>query len=149
MSNPTAIGQAGLDLIKSFEGCKLTAYPDPGTGGVPWTIGWGHTGPDVHEGLVWTQQQAEAQLAYDMVKYANQVTHALSGALTNQHQFDALVSFQYNTGSLASSTLLKKHKAGDYTGAALEFGKWTHAGGRVLPGLVRRRAAEAALYKSV
>jgi GH24 family phage-related lysozyme (muramidase) len=99
--------------------------------------------------LVWTQQQAEAQLAYDMVKYANQVTHALSGALTNQHQFDALVSFQYNTGSLASSTLLKKHKAGDYAGAALEFGKWVRAGGHVLQGLVRRRAAEAALYKSV
>lgn len=149
MTNPTTIGPDGLALIKSFEGCKLAAYPDPGTGGDPWTIGWGATGPRIAKGVVWTQAQADQRLTGDVARFASQVTRALAGAATTQSQFDAMTSFHYNTGALLSSTLLRKHKAGDYAGAAAEFGKWVHAGGHVLPGLVKRRAAEAVLYGRV
>ena len=139
-------GPDGIALVKSFEGCRLKAYPDPGTGGEPWTIGWGATGEGIHKGMVWTQEQADRRLESDLARCAAQVTRAIGDAPTTQHQFDALASFHYNTGALLSSTLLRKHKAGDYAGAAAEFLRWTHAGGKVLPGLVKRRAAEAALY---
>jgi GH24 family phage-related lysozyme (muramidase) len=146
---------ACVSLVQQFEGCAkkqsdgtMAAYPDPGTGGDPWTIGWGSTGPDVKQGMVWTQQQCDDRLAADLTSFSAGVTSALGGAATTQCQFDAMVSFSYNVGlgNLKSSTLLKKHKAGDYPGAALEFPKWNKAAGKVLPGLVRRRAAEAALY---
>ena len=141
--------KAAIDNIKAFEGCRLTAYPDPGTGGDPWTIGWGSTGPDIKRGTVWTQEQADQRLAEHVAEFATGVTAALSGKPTTQPQFDALVSFAYNVGlgNLRTSTLLRKHRAGDYEGAAAEFGKWTRAAGKVLPGLVRRREAEAALYR--
>jgi lysozyme len=140
--------RACIDLIKRFEGCRLSAYPDPGTGGDPWTIGYGHTGPEVHRGLVWTQAQADAGLALDVARFADKVEGLVGTAATTQGEFDALVCFAFNVGAgnLASSTLLRKHKAGDKAGAAVEFGKWTHAAGKVLPGLVTRRKAEAALY---
>jgi len=147
------LGQAGIDLIKSFEGCakarddgRFDAYPDPGTGGDPWTIGWGSTGQGIAKGLIWSQAQCDERFEQDMQRYADEVSHALGDATATPNQFDALVSFQYNTGALPGSTLLKLHKTGDYAGAANEFGKWVHAGHKVLPGLVRRRAAEAALY---
>lgn len=137
-----------IDLIKRFEGCRLSAYPDPGTGGDPWTIGYGHTGPEVHRGIVWTQGQADAALALDVARFSDKVEGLVGTAATTQGEFDALVAFAFNVGAgnLASSTLLRKHKAGDKAGAAVEFGKWTHAAGKVLPGLVTRRKAEAALY---
>lgn len=153
MTNPTTIGPDGIALIKSFEGCEkrrddgnLDAYPDPGTGGDPWTIGWGATGEGIHKGVVWTQEQADRRLESDVARYATQVSHYIGDAPTTQSQFDALTSFQFNTGALGGSTLLRKHKAGDYAGAAAEFGKWVHAGHNVLSGLVKRRAAEAKLY---
>lgn len=148
---------AGISLIQEFEGCarkrpdgSYDAYPDPGTGGDPWTIGWGSTGSDIARGLVWTQQQCDDRFASDLDKFAQRVAAAVGGAATTQHQFDAMTSFAYNLGigNLQSSTLLKKHKAGNYAGAAAEFAKWNKAAGKVLPGLVRRRAAEAALYSS-
>jgi GH24 family phage-related lysozyme (muramidase) len=144
------------ELVQEFEGCakkrpdgRYDAYPDPGTGGDPWTIGWGTTGPDVKKGTIWTKQQCDDRFAAHLEQFAAKVDRLLAGALTTQNQFDAMVSFAYNlgAGNLASSTLLKKHKARDYEGAAAEFGKWTKAAGKVLPGLVRRRAAEAALYR--
>lgn len=141
-----AVGPEGVVLIKRFEGCRLTAYPDPGTGGAPWTIGWGHTGPGVTAGTRWTQLQADAQLDRDLDRYAAEVAKAIGDAPTSQAQFDALVSFHYNTGAISRATLTKLHKAGDHVRAANEFGKWVRAGGRVLPGLVKRRAAEAKLY---
>jgi len=140
-------------LIKQFEGCgraigsgHFTSYPDPGTGGDPWTIGYGSTGPDIKKGTVWTQAQCEQRFDRDVQHFAAHVAELLGSAKTTQNQFDALVSFHYNTGHLPGSTLLAKHKAGDYKGAAAEFGKWVHAGPTVMPGLVKRRAAEAALY---
>jgi lysozyme len=142
-------------LVQQFEGCArrgsdgtFAAYPDPGTGGDPWTIGWGTTGADVKPGIVWTQAQCDDRFAADLATFATRVAAAIGDAPTAQNQFDAMVSFAYNVGvaNLASSTLLKKHKAGDYPGAAAEFARWNKAAGKVLPGLVRRRAAEAALY---
>jgi len=142
------INEAGLALIKSFEGLKLAAYPDPGTGGDPWTIGYGHTGPDVRKGLVITEAQALALLRADLAAAEAFVAHA--APVTTPCQYAALVSFAYNCGrqNLKTSTLLKKHNAGDFAGAAKEFGKWINADGRPMKGLVRRRAAEAALYGS-
>lgn len=153
------IGPDGIALIRRFEGCArlrpdglVEAYPDPGTGGAPWTIGWGATGRDhVHGGLigpgtVWTQDQCDARLADDLARYAAEVAAALGDAPTSQAQFDALVSFHYNTGAIGRCTLAAKHCKGDYEGAAREFARWNRAGGRVLKGLVRRREAEAALY---
>lgn len=155
------IGPRGTALIKRFEGCArarsdglIEAYPDPGTGAEPWTIGWGATGADrfqggrIRPGTVWTQSQCDARLDQDLARYAADVARALGQAPTTQGQFDALVSFHYNTGAIARATLTKKHIARDYTGAAAEFARWNKAGGRVLRGLTRRRAAEAELYQS-
>ena len=142
-------------LIQQFEGCakkqpngSFAAYPDPGTGGDPWTIGWGSTGPDIKKGVVWTQQQCDDRFKEHLAEFAASVSKVLGNAPTTQDQFDAMVCFAYNVGvgNLAASTLLKKHKAGDCKGAAAEFARWNKAAGKVLPGLTRRRAAEAALY---
>ena len=156
---PRTIGEDGIALIKRFEGCArlrrdglVEAYPDPGTGAEPWTIGWGATGLDestgqrIGPGTVWTQEQCDARLSADLARYADEVAEALEGAPTTQAQFDALVSFHYNTGAIARATLTRKHRAGDHAGAAAEFARWNRAGGRVLKGLVRRRSAEARLY---
>lgn len=138
------INAAGLDLIKSFEGLRLTAYPDPQSGDAPWTIGYGHTGR-VLEGDVITAEQADAFLAADLAVFEEGVASSVSVPLTD-NQFAALVSFSFNLGlgRLRGSTLLRLFNDGDDEGAAGEFPKWT-AGG--LPGLVRRRAAEQALFR--
>lgn len=154
------VGPAGIALIKRFEGCArlrgdgtIEAYPDPASGGDPWTIGWGATGRDhfndcpIGPGTRWTQAQCDARLAADLVRFAADVAKAIGTAQTTQSQFDAMVSFHYNTGAIARATLTRKHIAGDHAGAAQEFARWTRAGGRVLQGLVNRRAAEAELYQ--
>lgn len=149
------VGPEGLALIQQFEGCarrrkdgRYEAYPDPGTGAAPWTIGWGATGAGISRGTVWTRAECDARLARDLARFAAEVSRAIDPAPASQAQFDALVSFHYNTGAIARATLTRLHKAGDFTAAAAEFGKWVHAGGKRLSGLVRRRAAEAALYAS-
>lgn len=154
-----SIGPQGIALIKRFEGCArlrtdgmIEAYPDPGTGAAPWTIGWGATGRDhfnggrIGPGTRWTQAQCDTRLADDLQRYAAEVEAVIGTAPATAHQFDALVSFHYNTGAIARATLTRKHLAGDHAGAAREFARWNRAGGRVLKGLVRRRAAEAELY---
>lgn len=144
------VSQKAIDLIHSFESCKLTAYPDPGSkDGKPWTIGWGSTGPDIVRGTTWTQEQADRRFEQHLAQLCTNVKRVLGGAPTAQHQFDALVSFAYNlgVGEFSGSTLLKKHKAGDFGGAAAEFGKWVFNDGRKMNGLVRRRAAERTLYE--
>ena len=149
-----AIGDPGFKLIQSFEGCEkdrpdgqFQAYPDPGSAdGHPWTIGWGSTGPDVKPGTIWTQAACDARFRKDIQRYADQVSKAIGTAKTSQNQFDALVSFHYNTGAIGTATLTKKHKAGDHAGAKAEFAKWNKNAGKVMKGLVRRRAAEAELY---
>lgn len=137
------------DLVKSFEGCVLKAYPDPGSGGDPWTIGVGATGPGISKGVVWTQQQADDRLLADLARFGRGVWTAIAEKETTQNRFDALVSFAFNVGigNLLSSTLLRKHVAGDYEGAAAQFIRWNKAAGKVMKGLTRRREAEAKLYK--
>jgi lysozyme len=134
----------GLALTKQFEGCKLTAYQD--SVGV-WTIGYGHTGTFAVQGKTITQDFADRLLLADIAKFEAGVLKLVRAAI-NQNQFDALVDFSFNLGlgNLGSSTLLKKLNAGDYKGAAEEFLKWDKAGGKVLAGLTKRRAAERALF---
>jgi lysozyme len=130
-------------MIRQFEGCRLESYRD--SGGVL-TVGFGHTGPDVREGETITPEQAEQLLEADALKAGTAVCRLAHS--TTQNQFDALTDFVFNlgAGALAGSTLLQKHNHGDFAGAAAEFGKWVFCRGTVLPGLVRRRAAEAHLY---
>ena len=133
----------GLHLTEHFEGCRLSAYPDPGSGGDPWTIGYGHTGPEVVDGLVITQEQAEEYLRQDVKKAEADVNAKVTVELT-QDEFDALVDFAFNCGcgNLNHSTLLKKINAGDFEGAAEEFLKWDMAAGHHMAGLLKRRQAE-------
>lgn len=140
----------GLHLTENFEGLRLTAYPDPATHGDPWTIGYGHTGAEVHQGMTITQEQAEEFLMQDVQKAVQTVNSKEHTDLT-QNEFDALVDFVFNcgAGNFAGSTLLKKINAGDMEGAALEFQKWDKAAGHVMAGLVRRRQAETDLFKGL
>lgn len=138
------------NLVKGKEGRSLRAYPDPGTGGYPWTIGYGHTGPEVHPGMVITQAEAEELLRVDVERVAEQVRNLVMVDLT-QNQFDALVCFVYNVGvaNFAKSTLLRKLNTGDYAGASAEFDRWTRAAGHVMAGLVERRHDERELFDAV
>ncbi|MEP7008243.1 MAG: lysozyme [Sphingomonas bacterium] len=140
---------AARDLIAAFEGRRHQAYPDPATGGAPWTIGIGHTGPEVRKGLTWDDARIDAALNADLKRFDEGVAMLIGAAPTAQNEFDALVSFAFNLGlgNLGKSTLLSSHKAGDKAGAAIEFARWNRAGGRPMTGLTRRRAAEATLYR--
>lgn len=140
------INSAGLALIEQFEGCSLSAYQD--SVGV-WTIGYGHTGPDVHPGLVITQAQAQALLLRDVASAEAEVSDSVEIMLT-PNEFSALVSFVFNMGAAAfrGSTMLTLLNQGNVLAAAQEFDRWVYAGGTELPGLVRRRAAEKALFLS-
>ena len=150
---PRSVSATGRAMICAFEGCAracgdglFAAYPDPGTGGAPWTIGWGATGRGIGPETRWTRAECDARLDTDIARHAGDVERAVAGAATSQNQFDALVSFHFNTGAIARATLTRLHVAGDFAGAQREFARWNHAGGRVLLGLTRRRAGEAALY---
>ena len=137
------ITSAGLSIIKEFEGFRANAYRDPV--GI-WTIGYGFT-KGVKQGDTITRAEAEIRLRRELVEYERGVERATKGHAT-QPQFDALVSFAFNVGvaGMARSTVIKRHNEGDHQAAARAFGLWNRAGGRELPGLTRRRAAESALY---
>lgn len=149
-----ALGTAGRKLIQKWEGCEkrradgtYAAYPDPGSSdGNPWTIGWGSTGPDVKQGVVWTQAQCDARFDTDVLGYIREVAAFLGNAQTSANQFDALVSFHYNTGAIRTSTLGKLHKQGRFADARAEFGKWIYNNHKPMNGLRSRRAEEASLY---
>ncbi len=136
----------GLALTEKFEGLRLTAYQD--SVGV-WTIGYGHTGADVAQGLTITNDQAGILLAADVAWAVTCVNKAVSATI-NQNQFDAMVDFTFNLGCAAftGSTLLKMVNAGNFAGAAGQFIRWNKAGGRVRAGLTKRRQAETALFKT-
>lgn len=138
------VGARGIALIKEFEQCRLIAYSDQR--GIP-TIGWGHTGPDVYLGLVWTQTQADARLVADLQRAVTGVLRDLDVAVS-QNQFDALVSFGFNIGvsAEAKSTLIKLVNQSKWQAAADEFLIWDHVDGQENAGLERRRAAERALF---
>jgi lysozyme len=135
--------QPAIDLIKQFEGCKLTAYQD--SVGI-WTIGYGST-LNVAPGQTITQEQAEQMLMEHLEPLSDHIEDMVRTPTTN-NQHCALCCFAYNVGAgaLERSTLLKKLQSNDIQGAADEFLKWDKAGGRVLPGLTRRREAERALF---
>ena len=144
-------------LIKPFEGLAkllpngtVTSYPDPGTRGHPWTIGWGATGPDVQPGTIWTMQQCEDALDHH-INYFYVGLCKLSPTLPNAspRRIAAVTSWAYNCGlgNYRVSTFKKRIDAGDWDGAAEQCLLWNKAAGRVLPGLTRRRAAEAALMR--
>lgn len=144
------INPAGLELVQHFEGLFLKAYKDPV--GI-YTIGWGHTGlthkdGTVYAGRVITRAEAEALLARDLAIFGKRVSEAVKVPL-NDNQFAALVSFDFNTGGLLKSTLLKRLNAGDFAGAADEFLRWDKAGGKVLAGLTRRRKSERNLFLGI
>ncbi|WP_430444785.1 MAG: lysozyme [Pseudomonas piscis] len=135
--------QRGLSLIKSFEGLRLQAYQD--AVGV-WTIGYGTT-RGVTSGMSISKEQAERMLLNDVQRFEPDVQRLITAPM-NQNQWDALMSFTYNlgAGNLESSTLRRLLNAGDYAGAAEQFSRWDKAGGKVLAGLTRRRAAERELF---
>jgi lysozyme len=140
---------AGLALIKRFEGLRTAAYRD--AAGIL-TIGYGHTSragaPLVREGMTITAREAEMILSRDVSAFEARVNKAVKVPLS-QAQFDALVSFVFNTGRLEDTTLLKVLNRGDYAAVPAQLMRWTRAGGKVLQGLVNRRAAEAAKWSSV
>ena len=135
-----------LALIKEFEGLRLKSYRCPA--GV-WTIGYGET-RGIKPGMVWTRAQAEAALIEGVKPYAKAVAEAIGNAKTTQNQFDALTSFCYNAGpgNLRKSSMVRLHRQGKYQQAGDAFMAWTKGGGKTLPGLVRRRKHERALYLS-
>ena len=133
----------GIDLIKHFEGCVLTAYKCPA--GV-WTIGYGHT-KDVQPGDEWSEDHANHMLEVELEEYENYVNTAVKVPL-QQNQFDALVSWTYNLGggNLNASTMLKVLNAGEYDEVPNQMLRWNKAGGKVLEGLTRRREAEGNMF---
>ncbi|MDR1827008.1 MAG: lysozyme [Methylobacteriaceae bacterium] len=140
------INQEGLEHIKRWEGFRADAYKCPS--GV-WTIGYGHTSaagaPEVQSGMTVSKEDAEAILRRDISRCEARVESLVRVPLTD-NRFAALVSFDYNTGRLHSSTLLKKLNRGDYDAVPGELMKWVHAKGEVLQGLVNRRSAECGLW---
>lgn len=140
------ISDDGIELIKSFEDCKLEAYQD--SVGV-WTLGVGHTGPDVFRGRTITQKEADALLRKDLAAAERCVNMSTNVELT-QHEFDALTSLVFNIGcgAFRGSTLLRKLNDSLHDAAAEQFGRWNKAGGQELAGLTRRREAERNLFES-
>lgn len=138
------ISQRGLDLIKEFEGLRLSAYICPA--GVA-TIGYGTTA-GVKIGQTITKDRAEELLRADVEAFERHVLRLVKVKLT-RGQFDALVAFVYNIGAGAfeKSTMLRQLNAGLYADAAQQFDRWNKAGGKVLAGLTRRRAAERAMFE--
>ena len=150
---PRTINRETLEHVKRWEGLKLSAYPDPGSrDGTPWTIGYGHTSDSflkVYRGLVITPAQAEDALRHDLNETAAKVEALVKVELTD-NQFGALVSLAFNIGTgvkgFGGSTLLKKLNTGDYASVPTQMARWRKNDGKVMAGLVNRRAAEAGLW---
>ena len=151
---PAKISESGLELVKAFENCMARIKGRPGcfrpyrdSAGVL-TIGWGHTNhhlPRFTRDAVWTQAECDAALAGDMITFERHVQRLCKIELA-QHEFDALVSWAFNTGAPATATLWKKLNAGNRKVVPVELAKWNRAGGRVLAGLTRRRKAEGLMF---
>jgi lysozyme len=149
------LNAAGMQLLEESEGCVLYAYDDANDRKIEpgdpiegtLTIGYGHTGPDVHPGMAINQTEADVLLDADLRCFEVAVNNMVAENLT-PNQFAALVDFAYNEGATAlkTSTLLRLLNDGDAQGAADQFAVWDEANGKVLPGLVERRAKERALF---
>lgn len=153
--------QLACALIRTFEGLRLDAYPDPATGGAPWTIGYGMTGPTIQPGDTISAADAESLLQRRVAADLPDILNLLDPQVLLPRQLAALLSFCYNEGfgKLKYSTLYKRLRAGEastaskdedgvwqFTGPATEFAKWNLAGGHIMKGLTRRRLAEALLF---
>lgn len=136
-----------VQLIKRWEGCELEAYPDPGSGGDPWTIGWGSTGPGIRKGVRWTQAQADDRLALDVERFMRGVASVIKVEVTD-NELGALTSLAYNIGqgAFARSTLLRLLNTGEKGQAAEQFLAWKKAGGKVMQGLLNRRRDERRVF---
>lgn len=137
---------AGVELIKQFEGLRLQSYQDSVS---VWTVGYGHTLTAVPNQRI-SADEARRLLIQDVIDHEAHIKQLVKVPL-KQGEFDALSSWVFNLGggSLASSTLLRKLNAGDYAGAANEIPRWNKAGGKVLAGLTRRRAAERKMFEGL
>lgn len=133
-------------LIRRFEGCRLVPYLCPA--GV-WTCGWGSTGHDVFPGRAWTQEYADRRLEIDAERFARGTIQLCPGLTTDR--LCAIADFAYNVGlgNLRASTLRRRINSGNDAAVPAELAKWVRGGGRILPGLVKRRAAEAALWSGI
>lgn len=140
------INSKGLELIKDAEGLRLESYKCPAG---KWTIGYGHTGADVHEGMTITEAEAEKLLETDLKHFEHGVD-VLTGPETSENQFGAMVSLAYNIGlgAFARSSVLTFHRKKFYDSAAMSFELWNKSNGKVLPGLKKRREAERDLYET-
>ena len=145
LPEPTSISQAGIDLIKRWEGFRSNAYLCPGN---VWTIGYGHT-KNVYQGMCISKEQAQQLLKEDLKYFEASVSQLVTVKLS-QAQFDALVSFTFNVGvgAFKKSTLLRLVNQGSFKSAANEFGRWVNANRKKLPGLVKRREDEKRLFLS-
>ncbi len=142
----TTSSRAGLGLVKTSEGFRANAYPDPASGGDPWTIGYGFT-KGVKRGDTITLAEADARILKEYDSFELGVRRAVAVPLT-ANQLGALTCLAFNIGLTAfrSSTLLRLLNGGDYAGAAAQFARWNKGAGKPMSGLTRRRAAEAALF---
>ena len=152
------ISAQGVELIQYYESCRLRAYPDPKTGGHPWTCGWGATGPGIDQLTCWSQQQADARLLDDLASRVSDAEQAIKVPMT-QGQFDGFVSILFNVGhgspikdgiirlkSGYPSTLLRELNGCQYEAARAQFVRWCSPGTSVTNGLKKRRRAEQALW---
>lgn len=162
------LSKAGADLMHRYEGCRNKPYLCPAD---IWTIGYGHVlyqdqirlpvvtnQPNVvirrkyslkpEDNRVWTKQEIDQLFAADVAVFERGVLRLVPGCVGRQGSFDALVSFAFNAGlgNLQRSTIRIKANRGDWEGAAEAFMGWVKGGGKVLPGLVKRRQAEKALF---
>lgn len=145
------LSKAGAGFIASFEGIILEGYPDPGTGGAPWTIGIGHTdaagGPTVRRGDIWPLSRAFDVFADDARRFEARVNRFISRPMP-QPDFDMLASFDFNTGAIDKGSVDDRYNRGDRDGAITTLGQYTRAAGRILPGLVTRRNAEMQVMRT-
>lgn len=139
-----SVNAAAIAIIKAAEGCKLTAYQD---GNGIWSIGYGHTGPEVVEGLTIDEDQADAHLETDTGSVDVGVGIYCPSATDNQHSAMCSLAYNIGLGNFKKSTVCRLHNAGDFVGAAVAFKMWNKIAGEVSEGLNTRRAAEAALYQ--
>ena len=154
--NPEAI-KIAIAIIKQFEGYAkrlpdggCTAYPDPGTGADPWTIGYGCTGANIKKGTVWTKDQAERALENEVIHFMKAVLQHSPGLSEEApRRLAAITSFAFNCGigNYRISTLKRRVNERDWAAAAQEIKRWNRAAGRVMPGLTRRREAESLLLQ--
>ena len=146
--NSAHVIQIATALIHRWEGCQLKAYPDPASGGTPWTIGYGATGPTIKDGTVWTKQQADINLALRLCSmFANIQPYIPTGATDNQ--IGACISLCYNIGMHAflHSTLMRMwNDEDDIHDVADQFSRWNMANGKVIEGLTNRRMDEQRVF---